>query len=509
MERLIKKLLLLLAAAGALMILPAAFAEPAVSFQPENPRVGDYVDVTVIPDREGALGVSWSLATPDQNVFSGKETDHFTASFRPRTEAEYTLTVTVSYGKKDTETASVVIPVSGSAPVQEGPDVVYSQKDGWWHDKVYSQKHHRSVEKAGCAMFALSHALQRIGFEGEDVQPDQLAARFKYCYVEGRGTANEILTGDASKIWGFATAASLIETEAELRTCFMLGDVFTFSIVNGHIAFADRLSDDGTRVHVVDSAPGATYERIKNGSIYYLDESGAYVEAKTPDELPGIRWFFETGEYGGMEYWLDLSYCAKRGMRMIRPRWLALSTAGGDVPAEMADIGAVRCRMTVDGESRLVPTSDLIWVSTDDMKLIRITKKNTPLNDGAGKRVSGVKLLQPGALALVLSSEDKQNLYVYYKGAFGYIAKSGTELLDIDEEDHPAALVAVNGKTKGTVQVEVRTEPGKGQSYYKWVVGTPVTVLEQNGDYYFLEGGGVRGWLKNTQITFDKSGDPE
>ncbi len=125
-----KKLLLFLIVTGAVLLCAASLAEPTVSFTPEHPRMGDYVDVTVTPDRENPVSIAWSLSTPEKTVFSGKETDHYTASFRPREEAEYTLTVTVSYGKKDTETASVVIPVSGAAPVQEGPDVVYSQKDG-------------------------------------------------------------------------------------------------------------------------------------------------------------------------------------------------------------------------------------------------------------------------------------------------------------------------------------------------------------------------------------------
>ena len=159
-----KKLLLLFAVFGAMLLFSPAYADPAISFQPDHPRMGDYVDVVVTPGREGALKIAWSLSTPEGNVFSGKETDHFSASFRPRQEAEYTLTVTVSYGKKDTETASVLIPVSGTAPVQEGPDIIYSQKDGWWHDKVYSVKYNRSVEKAGCAIFALSHELQRLGY---------------------------------------------------------------------------------------------------------------------------------------------------------------------------------------------------------------------------------------------------------------------------------------------------------------------------------------------------------
>lgn len=506
-----RKFLLFLIVFGAVLLFTTAQAEPAISFQPENPRMGDYVDVTVISDREGAQSITWSLSTPEGEVFAGKETDHFVASFRPRQEAEYTLTVTVSYGKKDTESASVVIPVSGTAPVQEGPDVVYSQKDGWWKDKMYSTKYHRSVQKAGCALFALSHALQRLGKSGEEVQPDQLAVRFKSCYVEEHGTANEILLSRAGEIWGFSTANDLIGTELGIRTCFALGDRFSFSIVNGHIGYADALSEDGTKVHVIDSAPSATYERLKNGSVYYLDANGAFVEAKTPDELPGIRWFFETGEYGGMEYWMDLSYCARRGMRLIRPPWLTLSGEEDGVSLTLDYVGTVWSSVTVGGESRLVRTRDLNWVcaGTDGMKIARVTRKNTPLNDDAGKRVPRIKLLQPGALVAVLADADKKQVYVYYKGAFGYLPKANVELLDVDPGDYPAGLVSVNGKTRGTAEVNIRVDTSKKQSYYTWVVGTPVTVLKEKGDYLYAEGGGLCGWIKNDYFTPDASGDPE
>ena len=66
-------LLLLLTAASAL-------ADPSLTFAPENPRVGDYVDVTVTPDREGAVAVRYSLSTPNGVVYSfneKKEKDSF------------------------------------------------------------------------------------------------------------------------------------------------------------------------------------------------------------------------------------------------------------------------------------------------------------------------------------------------------------------------------------------------------------------------------------------------
>ena len=56
-----KKFLFFLLLACAMLCFLAASAEPAVTFVPENPRMGDYVDVTVTPGRDGATGVTYTL----------------------------------------------------------------------------------------------------------------------------------------------------------------------------------------------------------------------------------------------------------------------------------------------------------------------------------------------------------------------------------------------------------------------------------------------------------------
>ena len=94
---------------------------------------------------------------------------------------------------------------------------------------------------------------------------------------------------------------------------------FTFSIARGHIALVCGISEDGTMARVVDSAPSATYERIVDASLYYQMRSGAFRAALTLDDLPGARWYFETDEYGGLEYYLTMDYVAKRGVRLIQP----------------------------------------------------------------------------------------------------------------------------------------------------------------------------------------------
>ena len=84
----------------------AATAEARITFTPEKPRKGDYVDVTVTPEREGVQDVVWQLSTPEGAINirdKNKKKDsriHLTGTFRPREETEYTLTVTLVYGKR-------------------------------------------------------------------------------------------------------------------------------------------------------------------------------------------------------------------------------------------------------------------------------------------------------------------------------------------------------------------------------------------------------------------------
>ena len=490
-----------------LFLFPAALAEPSVSFSPAAPRAGDPVDVVVTPNREGAQSVTYQLSTPEGVVFAGEADTHFSASFRPREEAEYTLQVTVSYGKKDEETASVTVPVSGFAPVQAGEDVVYSQKDGWWKSKVYSAKHKRSLEKAGCAIFALSHALQRLGNTGEEVLPDALAETYTKCYIEERGTDNERLLTLAGEAWDFLTQSELIESEADLALCLKRGDLFSFSIVIGHIALAEGLSEDGTKVRIVDSAPGATWERIKKASLYVQAEDGSFKAVQDPMQIPGLRYYFETREYGGTKYWLDLSYCAKRGMRLIRRPWLKLETEGGPQTVTLEQFGTVESRVTPrGGEALTAATADLRWTASgaEDTPVALVSKKGgTAFLDGNGKKISGFKTIPEGTVLPVLEAEDK-TLYVAWKGAFGHITRKDAELIALPEETLSSALISVNGHTNGRATVKIRASASaKGRGIAEWKTGTRVYVLQESKGFYLVEGKGARGWVQGTYLTME------
>ena len=510
-------ILFLLALLLALLCCASASAEVAISFTPENPRLGDYIDVTVTPGREGAQGVRYTLTTPEGTVCDEKDaTEHYTASFRPREEAEYTLTATVVYGKKDEESASVTIPVSGVAPVQQGADVVYSQKDGWWHSVIYRPKKPvETLEKGGCAIFSLSHILQRLGFSGEDVLPENLCVKNSRFYIPGRGTDNPGLILQASKDYGFTTQNDLIETEKGVADCLKRGDLLTFMIVTGHIAMADGISKDGQYVHVVDSATGATFERKDRwktkGHIFYQKEDGSFTEAMSADELPGIRWFFETEDYCGMAYWMDLHYCAHQGMRLVRRDWLQLETEGGLESVGLDYSGAMVTKVIRGqedaSESLRVPTKDLRWNTTgaDSPKVAVVSnKKGANLVDGDGKNLERYsKKLTPGTLLTVLDAGEDL-CYVFWRDTFCYIATKNVDLLPVHDGSFSSGIVSMNGKTSGTAKVTVRAGTNKKSvKVTEWTIGTPIAIAGKDGSYYLAEGKGRRGWIHEQYVTLE------
>ncbi|MBR2661525.1 MAG: hypothetical protein IKE15_09005 [Clostridia bacterium] len=513
MNRFLKTLLwlavLLLTLAGA-----SALAETTLSFSPENPRVGDYVDVTVRPGRE-AQSVRYELSTPAGVVYKSKAADlsaHFTASFRPREEAEYTLTAVIVYGKNDTETVSVTVPVSGTAPAQEGPDAVYSQKDGWWHKVMYrTKKPVETLEKGGCAIFTLSHLLQRLGCSGEEVLPASLAAKNTRFYIPGRGTDNGGLISQAAKDYDFVTESELIESEHEIEVALRHGDKFSFSIVIGHIALADGISEDGSMVHIVDSATGATFERKDRwktkGHIYYQKEDGSFAEAMSADELPGIRWFFETGEYSGMEYWMDLHYCAHQGMRLVRLPWLKADTGSGLQTASLEYAGALVCKVSTGGESVRIPAKDAVWTTegADGPQIAVVTgKKGAKILDGDGKPLEGFsKPLTAGTMLAVLGVE-KDLVYVYWKDVFCWLSRKSVDLVPVSTEAFSTGIVSMNGRTAGTAKVTARNTPkSNGLRVADWTIGTPVAIVEAGKEYTLVEGKGSRGWIQNKYLTPD------
>ena len=108
-----------------------------------------------------------------------------------------------------------------------------------------------------------------------------------------------------------------------------------------------------------------------------------------------------------------------------------------------------------------------------------------------------------GSMAFVIGITDKQ-YYIAWKDSFGFINKESAELLPVSEDSFRTGLITLNGKTAGTSPITVRKEPSaKAKSIGEWKPGTPVAVLYDKGEFYFVEGKGLRGWVHQKYLKLE------
>ena len=210
------------------------------------------------------------------------------------------------------------IPVSVQTVLTPADISLYSQTDGWWRNKKYSIS---QLEQSGCAVFTLSHALQLLGYTGEEIRPETLAKTYAVALMkDGSGTMNSTLVGRAGDDFGFKTRYQLYENQSVIQDKARGGAVFSFSVVNGHIACVAQVLEEDGKCLIIDSAPSATFERKGDEPVYIRDGSGAFVPVNSPAEIPGCVYCIETDSFGCAVYYMDLAYVARRGVRLIQPR---------------------------------------------------------------------------------------------------------------------------------------------------------------------------------------------
>lgn len=269
------------------------------------------LDVTVQCDQDAQLQVS--LTRNGEKVFEEKTAAYRTFSYRPRQSGDYQFELTALAPDGNTICAKAHFTVE-DAPQAEQEATVYSQKDGGWLDVKYGRS---NMDQSGCAIFALSHGLHLLGVTGEETSPQALAETFPM-YLTESGTVTSGLINAAGRTFNLATGKDKTHHAGKIRDYFAQGAVFTFSVASGHIALAAGIDEEAEKVRIIDSAPSATFARIENAQMFVRDEQGGYRAAESLWDVPGARYYIETGEFGGMEYYLDLAYAAKRGLRMIR-----------------------------------------------------------------------------------------------------------------------------------------------------------------------------------------------
>ncbi len=477
-----------------LLIVPClGLAEPEMVCDQTVCATGGVVDLHI----SGADNATctYSVYADGELIFTGEPDTHLSASYRPRKPGAYTIQAALQFPDGTEKKLFVSFTVTGEET--DSASVIYSQRDGWWKDKSYRDS---DLDKSGCAIFTLSHALYRMGLMDESTFPAQLGKTYASCLITG-GTSVVRLINQAAEDFGFQTRSDLIESKNEIKRQFQDGAMFSFAIVFGHIALATDLTSDGKKVEVVDSAPGVTFERIK-GSMYIRDGSGKYEKITDPGQIPGIRYYFETAQFGGASYFLDFSYVAGRGVRLIKPYQVIWHEDGTDVPVELLKFGTMFCEVTKTGKkTHVVPTADIQWrARTQEKTAALITgTKAVPLKDAGGNKLKTV----PGRTVLPVLEIGEKQLKVRYDTVTGYIDSKGTELIPLSFLQVKTGFLSLNGSVSGRAKIKVRQTPG-GKLLDEYPTGTEIAIFGEKDDAYEIEAEGRRGFVQKDYVTFEE-----
>ena len=203
---------------------------------------------------------------------------------------------------------------------------IYSQNAAW-EGIDYSGG---TLQGYGCGLFSINHALQWVGVDpipspAAMVETDRRRGFYSNEAAYFTRSA-EIFGYSAADLWKDCFDIDTFRTR--LAEVFGRGGAVTLHVsganrwsvngqVEGHYYLGVGLSNDGDKVHVVDSSAGTTLGVVRDSDhcAYYHDGSGFVPLDKGwgVDETIGAVSFGRLREYAsGCEYWVDIDFIQRQ-----------------------------------------------------------------------------------------------------------------------------------------------------------------------------------------------------
>jgi len=171
-----------------------------------------------------------------------------------------------------------------------------------------------------------------------------------------------------------------------------------------------------------------------------------------------------------------------------------MDPAGETVPVEVVYMGIGRSMIRVNGEKRLVNTTELKWetsASEDHVLAVvrsrQIWLRKHPSND---KKNLKFKQIYRDAVVRVISVAKNGWTFIDHEGDRGYVKSTTLEFFTNDHTEIENGYLSLNGKAKGNGRVQVRDFDTK-KIITGFKPGTPVTVFDILEDFAEID---VEGW---------------
>ena len=186
---------------------------------------------------------------------------------------------------------------------------------------------------------------------------------------------------------------------------------------------------------------------------------------------------------------------------------------GTPVSVEVVYMGIGRSMILVDGQKKLVNTSERRWQTEapDDKVLAVVRSRYVWLHKSPSNKITVLKFKQVYRDSVVrVLATGKNWTFVDYNGDRAYVVTNGLEFYANDHTDTEPGYLSLNGKIKGKGKIQVRDyETGaiiKGESgTVSYQPGTPVTVFDFLEDYAEIDVGGYHCVVKLDCLTLEHS----
>lgn len=250
---------------------------------------------------------------------------------------------------------------------------------------------------------------------------------------------------------------------------------------------------DGQTVNIRDEDNNEPVVRNEDGSITIVNDGEDVI--RNPDgsitvesgQLP-IYEEPESNALTGDEAWAQGMMIAAEKNGNYTPTVYCMAD-GTVARVDVVYMGLARSMIRLNGEEMLVNTCDLTWdtEAPEDKVLAVVTCKSyTRLRVEPNKKSLIMDRCYRGYVLRVIKVEKNWSL-VDYKGIRGYVLNSSITLYPNEPREYRPGWVATkSGKIKGTSTVHVRNDP-KDKQQEEYLVGTPITVFGEEGDWCHIE----------------------
>ena len=182
------------------------------------------------------------------------------------------------------------------------------------------------------------------------------------------------------------------------------------------------------------------------------------------------------------------------------------ATSSGNVQVTLEQLGSSTSKVTYNGTTTEVATSDLVFSSDvpEGKKIAVVYAPRTgkaSLRKKASTGADTIKKCKAGTIVSVLEY-GKKFCKINYNGSVGYILTSCLQFVSPDEQPTSTATLTYEGRATGRTTINVRNDADVDSAKItEWKTGTEVLVYGYDDGWYEIEANGMRGFVMDDFLT--------